>query len=416
MSASTLPIVPSPATNVETTTASNTGGISADNNSFQQTLAAGIAVAKAASGKDAPNKTSGTSPTDDAVTMDNTPAATPTDPDAALTALGLANLPLASTVVTQPPPPAPPSATTAVMTKNTLSATPLLLPATNSSGPSAATTPTIQRDSGSSKNSAAPITAGNTAAPVTAAIHDASTTPAATNKPASSFNTTAPTAAAMHDVSTTPAATNEPASNIGRAPTSSFNTTALTAATVHDAAPVAATITGADTDNTATTASASTPISTGVDNLLSATRATEISTPVGSPPWREQVGATVAWMVNEHVRSAEVRVSPPDLGPIEIRVSLTGDQHNQAAVQFVAPHAATRDALEAALPRLRDMLADAGVVLSDASVGSHQQQDSPGTQQPATVPDDDVPRHARPVAVTSLAAGTGNSALVDTFA
>jgi len=137
---------------------------------------------------------------------------------------------------------------------------------------------------------------------------------------------------------------------------------------------------------------------------------------VGSSAWQTQVGATVVWMVNEHAHSAELKVNPPDLGPVEIRVSLTGDQHDQAAVQFIAPHAATRDALEAALPRLRDMLADAGIALGNASVGGQPRYDDSSTTQQPDAADGTSSRRAAPATVTTLAAGTGNSALVDTFA
>ena len=46
---------------------------------------------------------------------------------------------------------------------------------------------------------------------------------------------------------------------------------------------------------------------------------------------------------------------------------MNGDQAN---AQFVSANPAVRDALEAAMPRLREMLADAGVNLGQTQVGS----------------------------------------------
>src|SRR5690606_11404509 len=58
---------------------------------------------------------------------------------------------------------------------------------------------------------------------------------------------------------------------------------------------------------------------------------------------------------------------PPDLGPVEVRLSLERDT-KELVVHFVASHAATREALEQALPRLREMMLESGFSLNDASV------------------------------------------------
>jgi len=103
--------------------------------------------------------------------------------------------------------------------------------------------------------------------------------------------------------------------------------------------------------------------------------------PVGQPEWSQALGERLQWMVGRNIQQAEVRLSPPHLGPLEIRVAL---QHDQASVSFVAHHAATRDAIEAALPRLREMLGEANINLADVDVGQRdprafdQQQGQPG--------------------------------------
>jgi len=106
--------------------------------------------------------------------------------------------------------------------------------------------------------------------------------------------------------------------------------------------------------------------------------------------WGRTLGQQLSWMVNNQLQQAEIRVNPPDLGPIELRVSL---QHNQTSVTFFCHEAAVREALETALPRLREMLGSQGITLNQAQVSdqslAHQQAGSGG--HPAFSQHDDRP-------------------------
>lgn len=93
-----------------------------------------------------------------------------------------------------------------------------------------------------------------------------------------------------------------------------------------------------------------------------------LDTRVGSPAWGGELGQKVVWLVNQQQQVAHINVTPPQLGPIEIRLNLANDQ---ASATFVSPHAAVRDAIEAALPRLRDMLAESGLTLGNVDVSAH---------------------------------------------
>jgi flagellar hook-length control protein FliK len=70
-------------------------------------------------------------------------------------------------------------------------------------------------------------------------------------------------------------------------------------------------------------------------------------------------------MVRGEVARAELRLDPPDLGPLEVRISLVD---GETRVSFVAPQAAVREAVEAALPRLREMLTATGLNLGQVDV------------------------------------------------
>jgi len=97
---------------------------------------------------------------------------------------------------------------------------------------------------------------------------------------------------------------------------------------------------------------------------------------VGSSEWGGAVGEKVVWMANQSHQVAELHLNPPNLGPLEVRLTISNDQ---ASALFVSHHSAVREAIETALPRLREMLADNGIMLGNVTVGSEsfsQQQAS----------------------------------------
>lgn len=92
-----------------------------------------------------------------------------------------------------------------------------------------------------------------------------------------------------------------------------------------------------------------------------------ISQAVGSPGWTEEVGNHVAWLANRSESKAELVLTPPQMGRIEVSLSVKGDQ---ATANFASANPVVREALEAALPRLREVLADAGIQLGQAQVSA----------------------------------------------
>ena len=96
------------------------------------------------------------------------------------------------------------------------------------------------------------------------------------------------------------------------------------------------------------------------------TPSTVLSAPVGTPAWTDELGGHVTWMAQRGTDSASLTVSPADLGPIEVRISIHSG--GQASVWFGAAHSETRTALEQALPRLRELFAAQGMSLADSGV------------------------------------------------
>ena len=117
----------------------------------------------------------------------------------------------------------------------------------------------------------------------------------------------------------------------------------------------------------------------------------EVATPVADRAWPEAFSNRVMLMVNGRdaaapVQNAEIRLNPASLGPIEVRVSMVDGQAN---VSFHAAHAGTRDAIESAMPRLKDMLEGAGLTLGNVDVSAQsfaerQQREGAPAQNPAT--------------------------------
>ena len=108
--------------------------------------------------------------------------------------------------------------------------------------------------------------------------------------------------------------------------------------------------------------------------------ALSVNTSVRDQNWATDLGQKVVWLASNDKQSAQLTLNPPQLGPIE--VSLDVDKGN-ASVSFVSANAEVRDAIETALPRLREMFASAGIELGQTNVGaqSFSQQQSGSNEQ-----------------------------------
>ena len=106
------------------------------------------------------------------------------------------------------------------------------------------------------------------------------------------------------------------------------------------------------------TPGAHSPVRTDGSPLLSS----RIESPIHSAEFKEQFARQVAGVVVQGQDRAEIRLTPAELGPIRIRVSLNAED---AALDISAAHAATRAAIESSMSTLKQMLADHGLRLSD---------------------------------------------------
>lgn len=102
--------------------------------------------------------------------------------------------------------------------------------------------------------------------------------------------------------------------------------------------------------------------------------------PIAHPAWSQDLGERVLWMVGQGRQTAELRLNPAHLGPLEVRINLSQDQ---ASVQFLSHQASVREAVESALPKLKEMLGAQQLDLREVSVTPHSfsdQRDPRGAQ------------------------------------
>ena len=96
-----------------------------------------------------------------------------------------------------------------------------------------------------------------------------------------------------------------------------------------------------------------------------ATEQHRIATPVRDPRWADDFSTRISLMVRGGESSASVQLTPVDLGPMEVSVTV---RDSQATIHFGAAQAETRALIESSIPRLREMLEAQGFQLMDASV------------------------------------------------
>lgn len=106
-----------------------------------------------------------------------------------------------------------------------------------------------------------------------------------------------------------------------------------------------------------------------------------IARPDSPVEWSQGLGDRVSWMINQKLNSASIRLDPPSLGKLEIHIQVT-DEATKITINVQT--AQTRDLIENASIRLRDLLQEAGYQNVDVDVGHDRNQPRFGAQQNAS--------------------------------
>jgi flagellar hook-length control protein FliK len=94
---------------------------------------------------------------------------------------------------------------------------------------------------------------------------------------------------------------------------------------------------------------------------------------IDSPAFAPTLATQLRWWASDGVQQAQLLLNPPEMGPVAVKILLDG---REARIDFSADSAATRGAIEAALPVLAAALDDGGLKLTGGGVhdGSAQRQ------------------------------------------
>jgi len=176
----------------------------------------------------------------------------------------------------------------------------------------------------------------------------------------------------------------------------------------------------------------STPNTSGTSSSVSVLSAINSATPnappteqnlrleprVGTPAWDSALAQKVTWMSNQQMQVAQLQLNPPDLGPMEVTLTIGTGPDAETRIEFTSPHLAVREALQSALPQLREMMEGSGITLGSTTVSaeSFQQQSQSGRQDnPSGRSSDNLSQNSPEMAARSIATRS-HDGMVDIFA
>lgn len=170
-------------------------------------------------------------------------------------------------------------------------------------------------------------------------------------------------------------------------------------------------------------AAAGTPAAS-LANAAAPEHAAHVAPRLHSAPWQDAFGQQVVWMARNEQQIASLTMNPPDLGPVRVTLSISD---GQASAAFVSLQPEVRQAIQDAVPRLKEMLAEAGLQLQQASVDSGDagrqsaaraqgEDDTRGTRNAGSATEVDDAAMAAEAASLRTARSIAASRLVDLFA
>jgi flagellar hook-length control protein FliK len=171
--------------------------------------------------------------------------------------------------------------------------------------------------------------------------------------------------------------------------------------------------------------SAASSITTAAAPSSSPVLQASLNQPLDSTTWGQEFSKTMLSFSRQGVQHAELRLDPPELGPLRISLKLSD---NVAHAYIVSAHANVRQAVEQALPQLQQALAQNGLSLGQADVSDQpsdqafffQQQGDGSDSNAASSSSFDDLLHGRSSANTETIAPPVRraipDALIDTFA
>lgn len=142
--------------------------------------------------------------------------------------------------------------------------------------------------------------------------------------------------------------------------------------------------------------------------------APQLTAKLGTQAWQQQLSQQVSQLVLQSDQSVALRLHPAELGSLMVQMKV---EDGAAQLSIQSANAQVRQALEQALPQLRDALANQGIDLGQTHVGSQSARDFGQQQQRQTAGQhesasdsqfaaDNTDNDPNPVAPSSAPAGT----------
>jgi flagellar hook-length control protein FliK len=100
-----------------------------------------------------------------------------------------------------------------------------------------------------------------------------------------------------------------------------------------------------------------------------AVKTISIPVQVTDPSWGENFSEHIVWLGTQEIKSAVLRVHPEELGPLEISVKVVKDN---ASVSILGHNADVKNIVDQAIPKLRDMMAEQGLNLTNVHIDFDQ--------------------------------------------
>ncbi len=98
-----------------------------------------------------------------------------------------------------------------------------------------------------------------------------------------------------------------------------------------------------------------------------------VSIAFGESGWGNMIAERSALMASQSLKFAELQLDPPELGQLQVKVTVNQDQ---ASVSFVAANAQVKDALDQSLVRLKELLEEQGLDLVNVDVSDQSSEES----------------------------------------
>lgn len=143
----------------------------------------------------------------------------------------------------------------------------------------------------------------------------------------------------------------------------------------------------------------------GIPNVSDVKVQMPISITFGQQGWANMVAERSALMAAQSIKFAELQLDPPELGPLQVKVTVNQDQ---ATVSFVAANPQVKDALDQSVLRLKEMLEEQGLNLVDVDVSDQSSPEESDAEEEnhLLAGEEDAEMETEPDAKTVDAVGT----------